>query len=221
MNRAIHRFTLAIVMLAGATCAQTAPTTRPLQDDDKNLEGALRQMYAGVFAQDHDVIRASLYAKNDPKQLLVEAQTQRVLASIRLVDALSKFGDSAIKLYEPFHVVVPSDFMILLGTNWEIRGDRATVDPDSKFHFRVPSMINVRGVWKLDITPSRPPASVEALASALTRQSRVFEQITNAVNSRELQTLDDIAKALEQAPKFAASEFRPELILSTPDPSQK
>ncbi|HWP41013.1 MAG TPA: hypothetical protein VNL70_08805 [Tepidisphaeraceae bacterium] len=213
---------------------QSAPTTAPAADHPDALEQqqldflkcAMGSFYMGLFAEDPLVIRAFIHCQNDPDHILVEAYTRRILANMRFVRAAWKFGiDHGEEPFDKYHIFLPDDvaFGLVVG-GWEIRGNVATVPPEERMGESQPPpppLINVRGVWKINLTPADGPQTARELAARIHKYTDVLEQTTKDVVEGRLTSIEQIAQALDAAPQFGPAQHEPELILTLPEQAER
>ncbi|WP_428936967.1 hypothetical protein [Fontivita pretiosa] len=217
-----------ILLLAAVSCSLQAggnlrqqPREEPEEDEElRYVEASLACLYRGLLAQDPLVIRAFLHSDKDPEQALVEAYTRRIMANMRFLEAVRKFEiGHELTPFEKYHIFLMDDVAFgLLAGNWEIRGDVATIPPEERMgdDKPPPPLIRVRGVWKINLTPTGGHDDARQLAARIDEYTRVLEQTTRDIVEGKLTTIDQIAKALEAAPPFAPAKHTPELILTLP-----
>lgn len=198
---------MALVMVAG--CARQG----------RESPASIDSFYQGIISENHSLVRASLYAKDDA---LVSAQTRRMIANTRLVHILGyriqdvDWGGLA----ESFHIFLPHDFAFAVTGDWEIQGNRATKRPE----FRMggasqpppPPLIYIRGRWKIDLTPPGAADKSAELAAAIVQYAKVLERTTADLKSAKLNTVEQVIDALERAPVLVSMGHEPPLVLALP-----
>lgn len=220
------------MMVLGVCMLACAGPRRPLNQDrvmkpdqedvQRNIHCAMMTLFLGMIAEDSAVIRAFLYAENDPTGALVEAQTQRILWNIRLLRSISKLADTHDSpLHADLNAFNSDDFAFsMLAGDWTVAGPTATIPPEGRMGGKSqpppPPLIDRRGIWKVNLTPEPVPASTEALAHAVRQYTDVLEQTVKKITAGELDDIEEINKALKSAPRFAESEYMPPLILTQP-----
>jgi hypothetical protein len=117
-------------------------------------------------------------------------------------------------------VFLLDDFAFALLTGeWQVEGDRATLPPDQRMGGEnqpaPPPMINVSGIWKLNLTPSPQPRSMEALATAITEYAATLEQAAADVASGKLKTVQEVEKELTRAIRLTSGRDRLPLVLNS------
>jgi hypothetical protein len=178
---------------------------------------------AGVCAEDLQLIKSLLYAQNDPKLALVEAHARRIVASKRFSDAAEKaFGAEAAG--ELALMDLSAFGMGLLAPTWKIEGNTASPAAENAAVLAangiiLPRLVNRRGVWKVDVTPTPAPTpnGVAALAAAIEKYARIVDDVTSAIADRKLKTVGEVKAALKSLPEFARPvEYTPDVVLALP-----
>lgn len=190
----------------------------------QTLEAGLWLLNAGGVAEDLQVIKAFLYAENDPKLALVEAHARRIVASKHFTDAAFKvFPQKVAQLRVKHRMVDGGNFgYVLLGSTWLIHGDTATPDAEAVAQYSkdgmLPRLVNRRGIWKVDVTPTPLPtaAQTEALATLIHRHAKIVDETATAITRGRLKTVEEVQNALKHVPEFAPAQFTPDIILSLP-----
>jgi|SRR5687768_15892002 len=215
---------LVVLMLCSSVvaCGQTRPAAGGGPDDEREREALRTQFTAfheGLVAGNPAAIRTFLYVKDDPDGRVAEAQTRRILANLQFLRAIPQdwgiaHGENP---FGEFYIFLFDDFMTFSGL--EIEGDRATVDLedfDPSVVKAVPSLIKVKGVWKVDLSPAPGSPSGAELAAAIRKYAEVVEQSAAAMKAPKLKTVEDVKRSLRAAPTFEPKHHTPDLILSLP-----
>lgn len=193
--------------------------SRDVEQEAARVEKDMARLHDAMVAGDPSAIRAFLYVKGDHANALVDAQTQRILANNRFARVVGSLDiDHGANPFKQYRIFFGDDFAFTMGAmGWEITGNRATVKSSDLGGTvkAVPSLIKVRGTWRIDLTPPAPP-DLELLAMAVSRYAEVVGRTARDIEAGRLQTIQAVKQALETAPKFAPSNYTPDLVLSLP-----
>jgi hypothetical protein len=187
-----------------------------------NIKCAIATFHAGLVAEDSKVIEALIHVQDDPEGLLVRSQAARILANLAFLKSIE--GLEIPHGENPFaevHVFLGDELAFgLLAGNWKIQGPIATMPPEERMggakQRPPPPLMNVRGVWKLNLTPTRPQAPRQALAAQIDKYTQVLNKVTADIAAGRLKTVEQVRQALTAAPKFAPPDYMPDLVLSLP-----
>lgn len=216
-----------IIILLMAKASAQAQDAQNAEQNMQFLESAMGQLYLGVVAEDAAVIRAFLFAENDPDHVLVEAQTQRILANVRFTKAIGKNSDGQQKsgFFVNFRLIDPGEWpwLFLASNDWEIKGNKAILPPVAMMgggeEGIVPPLINVRGVWKVNITPEPLKELAQAVAEKLHRHAQIVNEAAEAIEEGKLKTVEQVEQALKHLPPLAPSPYSPDIVITSALPA--
>ncbi len=129
------------------------------------------------------------YSDLDSDGKLIDANTTRILAVLRLDEAINqKFDNRGGVLLAGLRVLSPADLGWWDGRDKKEQRDCATVtlEDGSELRFR-----KVDGAWKLDITPAKPQTPLE-LANIMERDSKILDQITADLLAGKYKNLSEV-----------------------------
>ena len=213
------------VLLRMAWPATGQPAANEARERDHEfLQCAMGLLYMGMLGEDQPVVRAFLYADGDPKHLLVEAHARRLLANMRFLKAIAKLDVDIAHGGNPFaenHIFAADDFAFaMLAGNWLIEGNTARLPPEERMGEAQqpppPPLIKVNGIWKVNLTPVPAPRSAEELATRINRYAEVLEQVVAEITSGKFKNVEQISRALKQAPPLKSAGHLPDLVLTLP-----
>lgn len=190
------------------------------QDAETMIRSTCMLLYAAVSAEDSGLIQSLLYAPRDRDQTLAAAQARRIVASVRFQRATEGKlpAPESARLYEQFRIVVPSDFLSFVMAEWQVAGDQATgkLAALTFEQQQIPPLINVRGIWKINLLPDATDIAADALAAVVEKQTTVVERTAAMLSEGKLRTIDDVGASLRDAPSFAPSNYVPDIVLMLP-----
>jgi hypothetical protein len=210
---------LLFVCLVSIASANQQP--RDLSDAQVRIQSSLVLLYDGMIAGDRELVSALIYVEDDQASAVAHAQARRLIANARFVRAIAKLKvGHGPHPFEKSHVFLLDDFAFALLTGeWQVEGDRAALPPDQRMGGEnqpaPPPMINVRGIWKLNLTPSPQPRSMEALATAITEYAATLEQAAADVESGKLKSVQEVEKELARAIRLTSGRDRLPLVLNS------
>jgi len=171
--------------------------------DKGRVQGAIGAYKKAFDSRDKAEITSFFYCEHDPNYKLAPANAERILAALRLKDAVDlKFkgvGESFVS--DDTLLLTAPDLIWWCGVEQE-RGESAigVFEDNSQVSFR-----KIDGVWKLDITPPKP-TTPEELAEPMKKNSRKLDGITAGVSAGKYHDLSEVRKALETAELVAPEQ---------------
>lgn len=202
----------------------TAKAQPPVQDAETMIKSSLVLLYAAVYGEDVGVLQQLLYAPQDREQKLAAAQARRIVASVRFQRAAEgKMSPQELApVWEQLRIVPGGAFLSMLMGEWKVVGDRATTEiPElAQEKLRAPPLINVRGIWRVNLLPDGPVGDIDALAAAVDRSTALIEQAATGIAQDKLRTKEQIQALIHGATTFAASNYEPDVVLTLPAASR-
>ncbi len=202
----------ALHLAANITLAQpTPPPTQPSKQQPakapdqarESISASLFLFLSGLAAEDHAVVSALLWSDNDPGRLFVDAAASKLLAQYRFGTAMSRrLGVEArqcAQLMGEFGLR-PPDPMTMLATQEAyaegIAGDRTKPVPEGN---PLPPLRNVKGIWKIDVTPNNGAGKAADWAAAARRDTAALDRLSNELGAGKYAGISALRDALVAA----------------------
>jgi hypothetical protein len=191
-----------------------------VHDRETLMKLTLVALNLAVSREDTAMLEQLLYAPGDRDQKLVVAQARRLVACARFRRAaegkLSAMEQAPA--WDRLRIVLGGEYFSMLSADWQVTGNRATAELEGvrAEGQRIPPLIYVRGIWRVNLLPDGPVDNVEALAAAVNRSAELIEEMTMAISEGKLRTKEQIEAALIGVPEFAPSNYEPDLVLTLP-----
>jgi hypothetical protein len=206
----------AILLIALATTAPSAPTTQPIAAspttpptvakattapgiDQSSPKALLRSLFASHGEVDQTALRSLLHAANPLEQKLLDSVVQIELANSRLrIAEKEKFGKATTA---PSTVAgpMPREAIKEIDTFVEkIEGDKATVCPPKDPALAI-TLIRVEGKWKLPISSllgKVDPTAAETLDASTHAQVAIIDAVAADVKSGKLTSEEQVHQEL-------------------------
>jgi hypothetical protein len=178
--------------------------------DPSTLLGVIDVFMQGLSGKDAVTIGKCYFVDGDIGGKFAKANADRVVAAVRLMDAMNNQGGAGLAMVHNFGLILKHDEP-MMSDDPQVNGDRATTtfEDGSKMIFRKDG-----GVWKIDVTPaSKAPLGEQA--AAMERDAQVVNQIAADVTAGKYKTDAQVRDALlaaklsaEPDPDFKAKGYK-------------
>jgi hypothetical protein len=181
---------------SATTMANGSPLRNQVDLDHQAIDLTCAQYGLARGAGDSKLLAALFWCDDDKDGHFVAAEADRVIACYRLyVAGTSRWEEGAFRpILERLQLTTPDAYGMAM-VEWRVRGEVA--QPVGPLPEEIPSMRNIKGIWKIDVTP-RAQGSPQRGAVAAARIAGEVAAVATKISSGSVNTPAEAEQLLQR-----------------------